>query len=133
MDARRNHTILKHHNHTHRHDARRNHCENPTRRQLTPEARSQIAKKACLKGFGNLDVGKGKGLSQRFPRQGLNLSARLSSSLFQTFQKVVKSPPSAYKIKNPPKPYSHRGVQPPLQSRTPTYRGVHIPLLQTSS
>ncbi|GBN17026.1 hypothetical protein AVEN_109521-1 [Araneus ventricosus] len=28
---------------------------------------SQIAKKACLKGFGNLVVGKGKGLSQRFP------------------------------------------------------------------
>ncbi|GBO12356.1 hypothetical protein AVEN_263528-1 [Araneus ventricosus] len=28
---------------------------------------SQIAKKACLKGFGNLIVSKGKGLSQRFP------------------------------------------------------------------
>ncbi|GBM61119.1 hypothetical protein AVEN_152260-1 [Araneus ventricosus] len=31
-----------------------------------PQA-SQRAKKACLKGFGNLVVGKGKGLSQRFP------------------------------------------------------------------
>ncbi|GBL93816.1 hypothetical protein AVEN_153591-1 [Araneus ventricosus] len=30
-------------------------------------APSQIARKACLKGFGNLVVSKGKGLSQRFP------------------------------------------------------------------
>ncbi|GBO24689.1 hypothetical protein AVEN_261185-1, partial [Araneus ventricosus] len=30
-------------------------------------AHTQIAKKACLKGFGNLVVGMGKGLSQRFP------------------------------------------------------------------
>ncbi|GBN24121.1 hypothetical protein AVEN_214399-1 [Araneus ventricosus] len=28
---------------------------------------AHTAKKACLKGFGNLVVGKGKGLSQRFP------------------------------------------------------------------
>ncbi|GBO01635.1 hypothetical protein AVEN_4459-1 [Araneus ventricosus] len=28
---------------------------------------SQVAKKAGLKGFGNLVLGKGKGLSQRFP------------------------------------------------------------------
>ncbi|GBN89372.1 hypothetical protein AVEN_139949-1 [Araneus ventricosus] len=28
---------------------------------------SQISKKACPKGFGNLVVGKGKELSQRFP------------------------------------------------------------------
>ncbi|GBO02291.1 hypothetical protein AVEN_28776-1, partial [Araneus ventricosus] len=28
---------------------------------------AQIAKKTCLKGFGNLVVGKDKGLSQRFP------------------------------------------------------------------
>ncbi|GBN96580.1 hypothetical protein AVEN_155382-1 [Araneus ventricosus] len=39
VDARRNHTTLKHRNHPHRHDARRNHCENPTRKQLTPKAR----------------------------------------------------------------------------------------------
>ncbi|GBM98668.1 hypothetical protein AVEN_191885-1 [Araneus ventricosus] len=39
-------------------------------------ARTQIAKKTCLKGFGNLVFGKGKVLSQRFPRQGLNLSTR---------------------------------------------------------
>ncbi|GBN58264.1 hypothetical protein AVEN_137153-1 [Araneus ventricosus] len=67
MDARRNHTTLKHHNHTHlnhhnhthRHDTRRNHCENPTRRQLTPEARSHIAKKACLKAFLRKPCGNG--------------------------------------------------------------------------
>ncbi|GBN18424.1 hypothetical protein AVEN_151811-1 [Araneus ventricosus] len=47
------------------------------------------------------------------------------TSLFQAFQKVVKSPPSADKIEPPfppPKPYSYRGAQPsplfspPLQS-----------------
>ncbi|GBN27113.1 hypothetical protein AVEN_274369-1 [Araneus ventricosus] len=40
------------------------------------QAGKPIAKKACLKGFGNLVFSKGKGLSQRFPSQGLNLSAR---------------------------------------------------------
>ncbi|GBM29308.1 hypothetical protein AVEN_124540-1 [Araneus ventricosus] len=34
---------------------------------LRRESITQIAKKACLKGFGNLVVGKGKGLSQSFP------------------------------------------------------------------
>ncbi|GBM58994.1 hypothetical protein AVEN_145288-1 [Araneus ventricosus] len=41
-----------------------------------PATYSQIAKKASLKGFGNLVVRKGKELSQRFTRQGLNISAR---------------------------------------------------------
>ncbi|GBM76311.1 hypothetical protein AVEN_214737-1 [Araneus ventricosus] len=37
---------------------------------------TQIAMEACLKGFENLVVSKGRGLSQRFPWQGLNLLAR---------------------------------------------------------
>ncbi|GBN92504.1 hypothetical protein AVEN_81858-1 [Araneus ventricosus] len=35
--------------------------------EIVPYVISQIAEKACLKGFGNLVVGKGKGLLQRFP------------------------------------------------------------------
>ncbi|GBM39739.1 hypothetical protein AVEN_68586-1 [Araneus ventricosus] len=107
---------------------------------------TQIAKKACLKGLGNLVVGKGKGLSQRFPWQG-NLTARqrkvsldkqetifsvrlivrfpqtFITSLFQAFKRVAKSPPSADKIE----PLSEAV----LLQRVPT--PFFIPLLMTSS
>ncbi|GBO27008.1 hypothetical protein AVEN_163940-1 [Araneus ventricosus] len=69
----------------------------------------------------------------RFPKLLLQACVRPSSSLFQTFRKVVKSPPSADKIEPPSDPYSYRGVQTPLQSRTEGNNPFFIPLLLTSS
>ncbi|GBL82821.1 hypothetical protein AVEN_106348-1 [Araneus ventricosus] len=88
---------------------------------------SQIAKKPCLKGFGNLVVDKScyKGFmtrvepfgkvaerfaSQQETRFSVRFPEAFITSLFQAFNKVVKSPPSADKIEPPF----------PLPSRTPT-------------
>ncbi|GBL93050.1 hypothetical protein AVEN_54675-1 [Araneus ventricosus] len=77
---------------------------------------SQIAKKACLKGFGNLVVSKGKGLSQK-----------VSMTRVEPFgKKVVKSPPSGEKIGHPPKPHSYK-EEPPF---SPLFKAV---FLQTSN
>ncbi|GBO34706.1 hypothetical protein AVEN_65919-1 [Araneus ventricosus] len=92
-------------------------------------SRSQIAKKACLKGFGNLVVSKSKGLnlSARFASQQETRflvrfpQAFITSLLRDLLQWTKYNPLPPYEVSNTPssKTYSYKLQIPPSRGSNP--------------